>query len=123
MPDFSASFTSGATLVAWTDPPDATRPTRLNPIIGHGHLRRVGVVGDLVSITARVGLVTAPLDTALGGRLFLGMFAETPGAVPPITSPAGQSSVVSFTPTVAGHYTFMLRRAGGGGLALHLDVA
>lgn len=124
MPDFSASFTAGTTLVAWTDPADATRPSRLNPIIGHGHRRRLGALGVPVTITAKVGAVSAPLDSALGGRLFLGMFVETPTTIAPaITTPVGQSSVQSFTPPTAGHYTFVLRRDGGGGLFMHLDVA
>ncbi len=122
MPDFSAAFTAGATLVAWTDPPDSARPSRLNPIIGHGHQRRVGLVGAQVTITATVGGVVAPLDAALGGRLFAGMFAEVPSLAPVITSPAGQSSVLRFTPLKAGHHTFTLRRDGSGGLFLHLDV-
>jgi hypothetical protein len=123
VPDFSATFTAGATLVAWTDPPDALRPSRLNPIVGHGHRRRLGAVGVGVTITATVGGVSAPLDSALGARLLTGMLAEAPGAPPAITTPAGQSSVQSFTPAVVGHYTFVLRRDGGGGLILHLDVA
>jgi hypothetical protein len=126
MPDFSASFTAGATLVAWTDPPDvppdALRPSRLNPIVGHGHQRRVGLVGVPVTITAKVGSVTAPADSALGGRLFVGTLAETPGSVPVITA-TPKTSVQTFTPAVRGHYTFALRRQGGGGLFLHLDVA
>ena len=123
MPDFSAAFTAGATLVPWTDPPDGVaRPTRLNAIADHGHTRRVGAVGAQVTITARVAGVTAPLDAALGARLFLGMFAETPGSDPVISTPAGQSSVQQFTPSAAGHYTFTLRRELGGALFMHLDV-
>lgn len=122
MPDFSASFTAGASLVAWTDPPDSARPSRLNPIIGHGHQRRVGAVGVQVTITATVGGVAGPLDGALGGRLFTGMFAEVPALAPVISSAAGQSSILQFTPVKKGHYTFTLRREGSGGLFLHLDV-
>jgi hypothetical protein len=75
-----------------------------------------------VTIRATVAGVLGPLDAALAGRLFLWMNVESPGAAPLITSPVGQSSVASFTPSVAGHYCLALRRDGGGGIFLHLDV-
>ena len=74
-------------------------------------------------IGASVAGVDAPLDGALDGRLFYGWFAEWASASAPlVTSPAGQSSVRSFTPLEPGHYTYVLRRRGGGGCILHLDV-
>lgn len=122
MPDFSAVFSQGTTLVAWTDPPDAFRPSRLNPIIGHGHQRRVGTIGVSVSVLATVGGVSGPLDSALGGRLFLGMFAESPGSPPAMNPVPGQSSLQRFRPAEGGHYTFVMRRDGGGAIFFHLDV-
>jgi hypothetical protein len=122
MPDFRATFTSGTTLQPWTDPADGTRPSRLNTTTQRGHKRRVGTVGVQIEVTATVAGVTAPMDAALGGLLFLGMFAEHPGASPAISTPAAQSSIQRFTPSVAGHYTFVLRRDGGGGLFMHVDV-
>jgi hypothetical protein len=125
MPDFSATFTAGAELVPWTDPPDEIngRPTRLNPLANHEHRRRVAIVGEPVTIAATVNRVSEPADADLEGRLFLLMFAETPGGVlPVVSSPAGQSSVKSFTPQAAGHYCFALRRAEGGGIFMHLDA-
>lgn len=123
MPDFRATFTGGTTLGPWTDPPDGgARPSRQNASLDRGHLRRLGTVGAEVELTATVDGVDAPMDAALDDRLFLCMFAEHPGAVPSVSHPAGQSSVQRFTPASAGHYCFVLRRDGGGGFFLHLDV-
>lgn len=123
MADFEPRFTAGATLEPWTDPLVGTRPSRLNPAANRPHQRRRVVSGALVSVSARVGGVTAPLDAALGGRLFVAWFVEYPSVSPPaLSSPAGQSSLQRFTPTTAGHYTLVLRRAGGGGVLLHFDV-
>lgn len=123
MPDFAASFTGGVTLERWTDPPLGARPTRINPVPNRPHLRRVGETNVQITISARVAGVTAPMDAALGGRLFVGWLAEYPSAhSPAVASPAGQSSVRRFTPSAPGHYTFVLRRAQGGGVILHVDV-
>jgi hypothetical protein len=122
MPDFSATFTSGTTLEPWTDPADGSRPTRLNPITNREHKRRVGTVGVQIEVKATVGGVLAPLDAALGGRLFLGMMAEHPGLPVAITPVALQSSIQRFTPVQVGHYCFVLRRDAGGGLFMHVDV-
>jgi hypothetical protein len=123
VPDFGVRFTSGVTLEAWTDPPEGSaRPTRLNALANRGHKRRVGLVGTEIELTATVGAAVGPLDAALDGRLFLGMFAEYVAPRPAITTPVGQSSVQRFTPAAAGHYTFTLRRDGGGGIYIHFDV-
>ena len=102
MPDFTAGFTGGVTLERWTDLPAGSRPSRINPVPNRPHLRRLGEVGALITITAHVAGVTAPLDAALGGRLFVSWLAEYPSASSPsLSSPAGQTSVQRFTPTVA----------------------
>jgi hypothetical protein len=123
MPDFQARFTAGTTLERWEDPPLGGRPSRINPFVGGPHRYRRVELGTEVTISAVVAGVTAPLDAALGGRLFLGWFAEWPAARPTVTSPPGQSSVRRFTPSAFGHYTYVLRRQGGGGVILHLEVA
>jgi hypothetical protein len=123
VPDFRATFTSGTVLALWTDPPDGGhRPSRQNASLARGHLRQLGTVGTEVELTATVDGVAGPGDGD-GPPSFLGMFAEYVGARPPITSPAGQSSVMRFTPASAGHYCLVFRRDGGGALFLHLDVA
>jgi hypothetical protein len=130
--DFSIAVTSGATLQPWNDPPrpvgtlggdDLGAPSRLNPVIGHGHTRWVGTVGTEIELTATViGMLPGPLDAALGGRLFSAWRAETPEPVFAFSSPAGKSSVQRFTPLTEGHYTIGMRRTGGGEVLIHLDV-
>ena len=122
MPNFAVRFHAGAAIARWTDPPTADRPSRLNPAPNHPHLRWRATVGAQVELRAVVDGVSAPLDADIEG-LFLGWFAEYPGAHPPTVSvPAGQSSVRRFTPNAAGHYLYVLRRMGGGGYAVHLDA-
>ena len=123
MADFRAEFTSGAAVVPWTDPASGSRPGRLNPRAEHPHRGHEGDLGVQVEVSARVGGVLAPLDAALGGELFTAFFAESPVfPAPALTSPGGQSSVVRFTPLVAGHYTLRLVREAHGSLFVHVDV-
>lgn len=122
MPDFSAQWV-GPTITHWRDPADTpTRPSRINPIAGREHRRLRCSVGELVQLIAVVNGVSGPPDSSLGGRLFVGWFTEWPGAQPVATPTPGSSSVRTFTPTVAGHYTYALHRKGGGGVILHVDV-
>lgn len=121
MPDFSAQWV-GPTITHWRDPAQLPAlPSRINPAPGRELRRRTSTVGEAVILRAIVDGVTAPLDSALDGRLFMGWFAESPSP-PPVTITAGKSSERSFTPTLPGHYTYALHRAGGGGVILHLDV-
>ena len=130
MQDFIVSPTAGLTLQPWQDPErppatlspsDAGAPSRLNPIPGYGHKMFVGVVGTEIELTATVAGVAGPLDAALGGRLFTRWFVETP-CVHGFTSPAGQSSVIRFTPWVPGHYCVGIGRVNGGTVLVHFDV-
>jgi hypothetical protein len=124
VPDFSARFSAGTTLEVWSDPDDddgAGRPSRLNPTGTHPHKRRRATVGQQVVVTATVDGVSGPADAALGGRLFLGMLSECPDR-PGLSSPANHTSVQRFTPRVAGHYTIVVRRDGGGAVILHMDA-
>lgn len=123
MPDFSVRFTAGTTLERWADPALGERPSRINALPELPLKYRQAMIGEPVEIRAVVGGVLGPLDAALGGRTFLGWFAEYPGTQPPtVSSPGGQSSVRTFTPLEFGHYTYVLRRQSGGGIVLHLDA-
>lgn len=124
MPAFSADFTDGTTVEEWTDPATVSTPSRLNAFAEHPPLRHVGQVGVEVEVSGRVDGVTGPLDVDLDdANLFKLSFVELPVCPPPgKTSPAGQSSVWTFTPLTSGHYTLMLRRKLHGQVLLHLDV-
>ncbi len=128
MAEFDADFSDGATIALWNDPPSAgpgALPSRLNAFAEHPHLRYVAETGVPVEVTAVVGGVSAPMDAALGGRLFSFYVIEWPlegTSPPPATSgAAAQSSVQTFTPTEAGHYTLKMKRPAGGAILLHID--
>ncbi len=130
--DFTVAFSAGVTQSTWLDPArpvgtlgpsDLGAPSRLNPHIGRPHLRWMGTIGSAVTLTATVSGTAGPLDAALGGRLFTCWIVEQPTATPlPISHPAGQSSVQTFTPSAAGHYTLAIERSAGGKVFMHLDV-
>jgi hypothetical protein len=126
VPNFTARLVPSAdvTLQVWTDPPTGSAPSRLNPrdVYQHGYWRVA--IGTTVEVRAKVNGVEVPLDTALGGNLFTYHWAEWTTTSPPvITSPAGQSSVATFTVSnMTGHYLLFVRRKGGGGVGLHFDV-
>lgn len=123
MATFTAAFTSGTSLEEWTDPDSGSKPSRLNPLPDYPFLRRVGTTGTPITVTATVGGVAGPLDATLGGLLFTAALAEYVASPPPaFSSPAGQSSVQTFTPNAAGHYCLILRRESNGGIYLHVDV-
>ena len=123
MPNFDVRITDGAAVTRWVDPPTAELPSRINPAPNRPHLYWRGAVGEQVELSAVVEGVVGPLDSALAGATFCGWFAEFPAASPPsVSSPAGKTSVVRFTPMRAGHYTYVMRRRRGGGMVVHLDA-
>ncbi len=126
MANFTVAFTSGVTLAAWTDPaaPGEGKPSRVNPYAQRPLRRRMGLVGTEVELIATAEDVEGPADVDLTGRTFMTQLVEFPGSTPPnLLHPPGLSSVTTFTPAVAGHYTLVIRRRlGGGGVFLHLDV-
>lgn len=126
MADFRIRFSDGITLEPWEDPALGEKPSRLNAQPAHSHTREVGSVGTPVEVTATVrGVGDAPLDSALtDGKLFSALMIEWPGAgpAPAFSGAAGQSSVQTFTPTLAGHYTLIVQRTEHGGIYAHVDV-
>jgi hypothetical protein len=117
MPNFEARFTAGASRAVWTDPADSTRPSRLNGLEVRPHTFREVIVGEPVTISAIVDGVVGPLDAALGGDTFSAWFAECPEwPAPSLSSPGGQSSVVTFAAEHAGHHLVVFLRSSGGRL-------
>lgn len=123
MADFSVTIIGG-TQTAWTDPagvsPDRASRIKNDP----DHLRSYRAFGvTTVQVKAIVSGVVGPLDAALGGRLFTAAWIEWSGdSPPPISSPAGQSSVVNCVDLAAGHYVLRLRRDAGGAWLVPFDV-
>jgi hypothetical protein len=129
MPAFEVDVT-GVTLVEWADPArpagtvdagDPGAPSRVNSKVGTQQKMRLGTVGTPIELTATLTGVVGPLDATLWGDLFIAWIAEQP-VVTGLVSPAGQSSVQSFTPTAPGHYTVGMFRAGSGAVIVHFDV-
>ena len=129
MPDFEARLVgAGVTLVAWADPPapvpyasPGPAPSRLNVHGAYPPTYYRVAPGSMVEVRAIVGGVEAPLDAALGGRLFTAWWAQWSDFPPTIVQPAGQSSVARFAlnATVGRHLGFFhlgLGRTGGGAL-------
>jgi hypothetical protein len=131
MPDFEARFAAGVELAAWTDPPKPEGPTtgaggappRTNPLPGHGPSYYRLDLGGTVTVEAIVDGVASPADATLSGRFFTNHFAELPIWPPPlIIIAAGQTSRGAFTPYARGHHLVVMRREGGGAVALHFEV-
>lgn len=123
MADFDVRIAYGTELRRWVDPPGLTgAPSRVRPHPGLEQLYHLAKRGGTVRFHAIVDGVDAPLDATLGGRLFAPFLTE--GFGPPFfTSPPGQTSVVLWTPTNAGHHVVGIRRHEGGAVLVHVDVA
>lgn len=128
MADFTVTIVGGAQ-VAWVDPagvsPDRASRIKNDP----DHLRSYFSalpIPTSIAVKAIVGGVLAPMDGALGGRLFTAAWVEWSGpAPPPFSSPAGQSSVVNIHPLTtaySGHHVLRLQRAGGGAWLIPFDM-
>lgn len=117
MPDFIARVSLGAIVVPWSDPASASKPSRLNPHAGIAHQYIRASAGNMVEVRLTLtdgpfdGTAEAPLDGALGGRLFTWFWAEhPPGGAVPIFTPPGQSSLATFTFTTTGGYLLVAQR-------------
>lgn len=117
MADFQARLT--ASRFNWID--DAV-PSRINPLPGRPHRYYLVGVGDTVTVRCQIGSTEAPLDAALGGRLFYPKWTLYPaeGMAPPpsVTVTPGQSSVMTFIPNYAGHYLLTIIRQDGAGFSI-----
>ena len=117
---------AGVSLDTWTD---TESPSRLNPHPSHPHKfwKVANGANDVtVSCVLNDGTV-APLDAALGGRLFVWHWVEQHSLqqVGPMAIPktAGQSSVAAFGANffngqAYGHYLLAATRPQGGAVAI-----
>lgn len=115
MPNFEARITAGASRAVWVDEPTETKPSRLNADAAKPHTYRECIVGETVTVSAIVDGEVGPDDADLDGATFTTWFGEVPGwPAPSLSSPAGQSSVVSFVPVTEGHHLLVFYRTDGG---------
>jgi len=117
MPDFDVKIVSGATVREWGD-------ERANPLPSRPHLRFVGKVGTQIVAHAVYDGEEAPSDVTMTPGLFYSDMGEwpLPHGPPTVGVDTGYSSILWFTPPVAGHYLWVIRRIGGGAIGVHLDV-
>ncbi|HMY22113.1 MAG TPA: hypothetical protein PKA58_37565 [Polyangium sp.] len=127
MPNFTARIVTGSQ-APWIDASTNDAPSRQNndPEFLSSYRKIDTIAGDVVvEARATVGGVEAPLDGALGGELFVAVWAEWSGLYPPaIVHASGQTSVMTFTVTQGhvGHFCLRIRRPNGGIVFLHFDV-
>lgn len=137
MPDFEARlYGAGLSLRTWADlpapapycaPASADAPSRLNDDTAHPATYYRVAPGSTIELRAVVGGVEAPLDAALGGRLFTTWWAQWSDAPPSLSQPGGQSSVVNVTffnlnHRQLGFFQLAIAREGGGAVFVPLCV-
>jgi len=123
MADFRLVITQGATLKPWTDPPSqGGKPSRIGALPGRDQRSWRGKRGVPITIMAeQYGGGAGPPDVVIGP--FYPFLAE--GFGPPLFvsgASSGFSSIVTWTPTNAGHHVIGFRRDGGGAAMVHIDV-
>lgn len=135
MADFQVRFAGGVTWSDWADPErapgtlgatDKGAASRLAADDDHPQKYTQAVLAAVtLECSVDDGATWAPVDAALGGRLFYGFTVERPvGAPPAAVSPtSGQTAQLTFLPTAVGHWTLCVARHGGGRVLLHLDVS
>lgn len=124
MPDFDVRVDSGTSARGWDDP-------RLNHRGRIVHIyRRVAAptAPALATVVLHAVLADgtdAPLDAALGGRLFSASRLGWSGSFPfALAQTVAQSSVITlrFAANMLGHQELSVRRAGGGAILLAFEV-
>jgi hypothetical protein len=128
MPDFTVDVTYGVVVEPYAE--DGSDDWQ-NPLPDHPP-NRLRITSTTVDFDCTVGGVATPMDTALGGRLFLAWVVEWPDPAAPepyIYAPfAGQSSrwTLDLTSSLGGafhgHYVVAVYRDGGGAVLVHLDL-
>jgi hypothetical protein len=120
--DFTVIVSSGATAEPWIEQDAAGDPSRLAQRPGNPERRWLAERGSVVELRAQVEGVTAPLDSALVGRLFTADLVEGNSYPTFLASPVGQSSVVRVRFPWCGHFAIAIRREDGGAEIVPIDV-
>lgn len=123
MPDFDFRVASGTTTIPWED----RHLSHRGPNVHKYRRIRPPALPSLASVVLQcvVGGVVAPLDTALGGRLFTVSRLVWSGDFPFVIEQAsGQSSAITlkFSENMIGHQELVIRRAGGGSIIVSFEV-
>jgi hypothetical protein len=114
MADFTVKATRrGPQVVAWED-------ELSNPYPGLPLRSYQALVGQVIEFHAVVDGVDAPLDSALGGRLFSADCCE--GTTQPHWFTSDRSSIVRCSFAWCGHFVIAIRRPGGGAELIPIDV-
>ncbi len=130
MPDFTADLGPGLTPAIWTDPATGAAASRLNDLPGKPR-RYWKIIPPVlpgtvvVELEATVNGVEAPLDGALGGRLFIVSWVKWSGpSPPPLVQVPGQSSVANATLDAAhvGFFQVLFWRPAGGAVLVSFNV-
>lgn len=124
MPNFLIRPSAGFVLTPWDDHETlGTGVSRINPVAARPTRYLKATIGVMVEISAIVDGSEGPLDTGLGGDLFSSDFGEhpCPGPIGATEFAPGSTSIQQFTPTVLGHYLWVMRRTNGGAIGVHFD--
>jgi len=117
MPDFELAPTAGVAVQL------ATVDVRANPCASKPQRIFAGSVGTQITVTATRNGAVGPSDASIYPlEPWVPLLTEWSGATPDVTSPAGYSSIQSFTPAAPGHYTLVMSRAGGGAVGIMFEV-
>lgn len=114
-------------VVDWSDEGNPGDPPRLNSPRHADRYLRVGHAGlpTSVTISAVVAGVVAPVDGALGGRLFQWWWSQRGNGAPPaVVPPAAHSSTATivFLPENLGTWVLTAFRENGGSVRIGLSV-
>lgn len=101
----------------------SARPSRVTSIEGRQRFAWQATVHRPFQVWAKPdGGAAGDPDTALGGRLFVAWFVESPELPLGPNYSVGYTSRLYYTPHLVGHFVLVVRRDRGGGVVLHVDV-
>ena len=126
--DLAPDMSGNIHIVDWSDDVNG-QPKRLNTLAIPPRYLRVGhdspFLPTTITINSIVSGATAPVDGALGGRLFQWWWGQVGGGAPPsLVPPAAHSSTVSILFSTSNIGTWLLTgyRQSGGSVTIGLSV-